>query len=228
MVFAGYCRVSLPKDTSIDIQKEEIKKYLSLYFREKQVVFFVDNGLSAYRNRPGFNRMMKKIDKYDGVIVSDITRFGRETMDLLHNIRKLEESGKVFITVRQRIDTTTKEGKLLLTMLSAIADFERSSIRERLIAGQEYARLHGTKSGKPLHRPKKPVDLSRMVELRTQGLSVAMICKELGISKPTYYSRLEDIEKIRVAKKVKAIVRGKHPHAPTPKNASSTEEKDEV
>ena len=205
MVFAGYCRVSLPKDTSIDIQKEEIKKYLSVYFREKQVVFFVDNGLSAYKNRPGFNRMMKNIDKYDGVIVSDITRFGRETMDLLHNIRKLEESGKAFITIRQRIDTTTKEGTLLLTMLSAIADFERSSIRERLMAGQEYARRHGTKSGKPLHRPKKPVDLARMVELRTRGLSVDRICKELGISKPTYYSRLRDIEKIRVAKKVKAI-----------------------
>jgi DNA invertase Pin-like site-specific DNA recombinase len=188
-VFVGYCRVSIKgQSESIEMQKEAIQRYADAYSM-KISRFYNDDGFSAYTHRPAFEKMMKAVDEYDGIIVADLTRFGRDTFDLLFQIKTLEKQKKQLIFVKQHIDTSSKEGSLLLKMLSAIADYERTQIRERLEAGKEYARAKGTKSGKPMHRPSKTIDWAKFDELKKKGLSVPSIAKVLGVSKSALYNK---------------------------------------
>lgn len=92
--------------------------------------------------------------------------------------------GVDFISFKESIDTSTPAGKILFTMISAFAEFERSIIRERVIAGMERAKA----KGKILGRPKiHPFTIRAAVDLKGQGMGYKAICKKLGISKSAYY-----------------------------------------
>jgi len=197
MKIVGYVRVSTQKQVkgkSIEIQKEAIKRYCNA--NELDLVkIYTDKGISAYKKRPQYKAMIEhllKNDDWKGLIVHDLTRFGRSTADLLFQINRLDDKGKVFISIKDNIDISTKTGKLLLTMLSAIADFERESIRERMEAGKEYARVHGTKSGKPMHRPYAEIDWDKALELRKYGLSWRKTAKAVGVSPATLIKRARE------------------------------------
>jgi DNA invertase Pin-like site-specific DNA recombinase len=194
---AGYCRTSLTKqEQSIAHQKEEIQKYADAYgFKVK---FFIDEGMSAYKHRPKFEAMMENLAGFDGVIVTDLTRFGRSTWELLGSIKTIQDKGLSFITIKQQINTDTKEGKLMLTVLAAIADFEKDTIRERLEWGREHAKTHGTKSGLPMHRPRKEVNWREFDKQKEQRIPVSKIAKNFGMSKSTLYDRIK--ERAQVAK----------------------------
>lgn len=186
----AYTRVSTQKQLeggSLSIQKTAIERYCKAHGHTIKKLY-TDKGVSAYKNRPQFNKMLED-DTVDGVIVHDLTRFGRSTTDLLVHINRLNDQGKAFISVKDGIDITTKTGKLLLTVLSAIADFERTTIRERLEAGKEYAKEHGTKSGKPMHRPQIDIDWSEVEKWRKKGLSLTAIAKIMNLNRATLYNR---------------------------------------
>lgn len=193
-LMVGYVRVSTKKQTkgtSIDSQKDAINKYCMVHNIELNKVF-VDSGLSAYKNRPNFEKMIKYVlinEHINGVICNDLTRFGRSTVDLLVQINQIEKAGKSFITVKDNFDTSTKTGKLLLTVLSAIADFESKTIHERMQSGREWAKIHGTKSGKPMHRPEKYIDWKKVDELRKLGLSWTKTAHHVNVSTPTLINR---------------------------------------
>ena len=198
MKIVGYVRVSTQKQVkgkSIEIQKEAIKRYCDA--NELDLVkIYTDKGISAYKKRPQYKAMIEhllKNDDWKGLIVHDLTRFGRSTADLLFQINRLDGKGKVFISIKDNIDISTKTGRLLLTMLSAIADFERESIRERMEAGKEYARVHGTKSGKPMHRPYAEIDWDKALELRKYGLSWRKTAKAVGVSPATLIKRAREV-----------------------------------
>jgi DNA invertase Pin-like site-specific DNA recombinase len=72
-------------------------------------------------------------------------------------------------------------GKAMFTIIGAMAELERNVIRERVIAGLEYARQHGTKSGKAVGRPKRIFDRAEVVRLRESGLSIEKIARQMGI-----------------------------------------------
>ena len=197
MKIVGYVRVSTQKQVkgkSIEIQKEAIKRYCDANGLEL-IKIYTDKGISAYKTRPQYKALIEhllKNDDWNGLIVHDLTRFGRSTADLLFQINRLDDKGKVFISIKDNIDISTKTGKLLLTMLSAIADFERESIRERMEAGKEYARVHGTKSGKPMHRPYAEIDWDKALELRKYGLSWRKTAKAVGVSCATLIKRARE------------------------------------
>ena len=192
--FLGYVRVSTKgqtKGTSIEVQKEAIKNYCNKNNIDL-VKIYIDSGISAYKKRPQFEAMTEKLlndNTLDGLIVNDLTRYGRSTMDLLFQINRLDGGNKSFITVKDNFDTSTKTGKLLLGMLSLIADFERATIMERMDAGKEYARVHGTKSGKPMNRPFAKIDWDKVLELRGYGLSWRKTAKQVGVSVTTLIKR---------------------------------------
>jgi len=190
--FLGYARVSIKgQDESIDAQVDGIKKYCEAYNLEL-VKTYIDNGISAYKERPAFKKMFNALPDHDGIIVKDLTRFGRDTQDLLFHLNTIRETGKKIIFINQHIDTTTKEGKLLLTVLAAIADYEGVSVRERLAVGREWAKIHGSKSGKPLNRPKIQIDWKMYDKYKKIGLSIPSIAKLLKVSKTKLYNEVKE------------------------------------
>jgi len=193
----GYARVSTLVQTeghSIEYQKEAIQKYCQLH-DISLVKIYKDEGFSALKERPDFEKAMKRVllDKeVDGIIVRDLTRFGRSTDDLRINVFKINDAGKKFISLKENIDISTSSGKLVLTILSAIADYEREIIIDRMQSGKDWAKIHGTKSGKPMCRPKKIIDFNIVRDRRSHGYSFNKIAQELKVSVPTLISRCKE------------------------------------
>jgi len=187
----GYARVStlkqLDRGHGIDVQIDAIKRYCKLHGYQL-VQIYKDEGVSGAARRPAFQKAMERVlgdDSVSGIVVYDLSRFGRSTEDVLINLQQLQKAGKFFASIRENIDLSTSTGKLLLTMLAAIAEFERETILERMRAGLEWAKIHGTKSGKPMHRPPKKIDWKRVRELRKYGISWSKIAQIIGVSHNT-------------------------------------------
>jgi DNA invertase Pin-like site-specific DNA recombinase len=111
-----------------------------------------------------------------------IDRIGRNLIDLLGTIQHLETCGVDLYLDQQNIDTTTPHGKLLYQITGAFAEFERTMIRQRINAGMARALKHGTKSGKPIGRPR--VSLQKEAEIKTmldKGMGTKAIQAALGV-----------------------------------------------
>jgi hypothetical protein len=89
--------------------------------------------------------------------------------------------GIEFISHQEALDTSTPMGRAMFTSIAAMAELERSIIRERVVAGLEYARQHGTKSGKAVGRPKAVFRRDEVAALKQQGLSLRQIARKLGV-----------------------------------------------
>jgi len=101
----------------------------------------------------------------------------------------LEALGVDLIVLDQAIDTTTPSGRLLFHMLAAIAEFERDLIRDRVMAGLERARRRGTKSGRPIGRPRvNSVDADEARRLLSEGHSLRAVARKFGVH-PQYVRR---------------------------------------
>ena len=194
--YLGYIRVStasqVKRGHSLEYQEEAIRKYCDAYNLTLVHPLYVDRGLSAVKDRPRFNSMMQRIlndNDVMGVVVHDLTRFGRSTEELLTQIKLLDMHGKRFISIKENLDISTKTGRMTLGFLALIADFERETILERMREGKEYARVHGTKSGLPMHRPRKVIDWGEVKRLRREGISWNRTARLVGVSTPTLISR---------------------------------------
>ena len=190
--YFAYCRESIDLETGLQIQKEVIEKYAA-YTGKTISKWFIDNDSSAYMFRPKYEKMMEAIKtaQEKGIICSNLSRFGRSTLDVLTEHKKLEDMDKELVIVKEQIDTTTPNGRLMFRMMAAFNDFEHDIIIERTHAGLEHAKKHGTKSGKPMHRPLKKIDWKQVDILLEKKIPVTNIAKIIGVAKKTMYSRLE-------------------------------------
>jgi DNA invertase Pin-like site-specific DNA recombinase len=122
------------------------------------------------------------------VIVSRLDRFGRSSLDLLANIKAVTDAGAEFIAVEQGLHVRPRGdamSQLLLTILAAVAEFEREIIRDRVIEGQRRAKERGVILG----GPRKNIDADAVRALRAEGKSWKAIAKELGSSTATVRRR---------------------------------------
>jgi len=130
--------------------------------------------------------MLKSLDRKPKlIIVSKIDRFARSLSDLLKTLEFLDQDGIGFVSVNDSgIDTTTPNGKLLLQILGAFAEFERNMINTRTRAGREQALNKGIKFGRPSLKTKNSsfIDRRKVIELRQKGLSARAIVKTIGCS----------------------------------------------
>jgi len=177
---AIYGRVST-KDQNPESQLLDLRKYVKL--RDWEVYQeYVDRGVSGIKeNRPALDKLMKdaRKRKFDILLVWRFDRFARSTKHLVTALEELEGLGIDFCSYQDSIDTSTNHGKLVFTIMGAIAEFERSLIRERVLAGVRRAKENGIRLG----RPPLELDIERMKDLISQGSSVRAIAKEMGISK---------------------------------------------
>ena len=145
---------------------------------------YVDVGISGSKEtRPALNQLMDHARKrsFDVVLVARFDRFARSTRHLVLALDEFNALGVDFISLSESIDTSTPMGKMVYTVIAAVAELERSLICERVAMGLQRAKAQGKRLG----RPRVSVDPQRLRELRSQGLSLRAIGAATGISRTT-------------------------------------------
>ncbi len=183
---AIYARVSTTNHgQDVTLQTRELKQFADA--RGWQVVGeYVDVGISGSKEkRPELDRMMADAHKrrFDVVAVWKFDRFARSVSHLLRALETFNALGIAFVSLSEQMDTTTPAGKMVFTVLGAVAELERSLIAERVKAGLRNARA----KGKRLGRPRVAVDASRIVALRAQGWRWVQIAHEMGVGLGTVH-----------------------------------------
>jgi len=176
MAIIGYARVST-KEQNLDAQ-------LHLLQEAGADKIFQEKASGVKEDRPELASMMEYIREGDTVIVCKLDRIARSTKHLLSIAETLEKKGVEFKVLNINLDTSTPTGKLMLTMLGAIATFEREMMLERQYEGIREAKENGKYKGR------KPTARSKSVqvkELLDQGKSKVSIAKELGIGIASVY-----------------------------------------
>jgi DNA invertase Pin-like site-specific DNA recombinase len=178
---AVYIRISTG-DQNPDLQRLELPEYCER--RGWEVIeTFEDRMTGSKDKRPALDRLMAdaRRRRFDVIAVWRFDRFARSTSHLLRALEEFHSLGIDFVSVREAIDTSTPAGKMVFTVLGAVAELERAIIRERVIAGQNAARRRGVRFG----RPKVDVDVERARKLRSQGFSWRWISAQVGVPKDT-------------------------------------------
>lgn len=169
------------KRQDVGMQTRELRQFCEA--RGWQVVGeYLDEGISgAKETRPQLDRLMADARKrrFDVVAVWRFDRFARSVSHLLRALETFNALGVAFVSLSESLDTSTPAGKMVFTVLGAVAELERSLIAERVRAGLRNARA----KGKRLGRPRILLDAARIAALRTQGRSWSEITLEMGISK---------------------------------------------
>ena len=155
---------------------------------------YLDLGISGSKDkRPQLDRLMADAHKrrFDIVIVWRFDRFARSVSHLLRALETFNALGIAFVSLSEQMDTTTPTGKMIFTVLGAVAELERSLIVERVRAGLRNARA----KGKTLGRPRKIVDATKIAALRASGASWPTIAKKLGIGVGTAYPAYHNLSR---------------------------------
>jgi len=145
MATIGYLRVS-SSDQSTHSQRSEIE---SRYRVERWWSDEATSGALPALQRTGFSGLAEYVREKDVLVVYAIDRLGRDTVDVLNTVQFMQSKGVSIISLREGFDLNTPIGKAMLTMLAAMAEIERSNIRERQMAGIRRAKAEGRHLGRP-------------------------------------------------------------------------------
>jgi len=149
---------------------------------------FLDTYTGTSSARPELDKLRLTIRQGDTVVVTRLDRLGRSAKDLLNLASEFEDKGVNLVVVEQNINTSTAEGKLFFTIISAMAEFERSLISARTKDGLAAARARGMNGGrKPVMNSAKTLTAQSMYR---DGRHVSEIAAVLGVSRPTIYKAI--------------------------------------
>ena len=176
----GYARVSTEQQ-NLDRQLDMLQKYgVDFIYNEKMT--------GTKRNRPELEKLLERLTEGDTVVVESLSRLGRSTKDLIWLMETFNSKGVNLVSLKESIDTTTSTGKLLFTLMSALAQFERDVLADRTREGLAAARARGRKGGR------KPIDsdsVRKAVKLYPTGQYTGSEITELtGVKKTTLYKNL--------------------------------------
>ena len=181
----GYIRVSTEEQNTA---RQEV------LLRELDVdEIFIDKASGKNADRPELTHMMNYVRRGDTVIVESISRFARNTRDLLDLVERLTEKQVEFVSRKEAIDTTTPTGKFMLTVFAAVAELEREYILQRQREGIAIAKQQGKYRGRP---PKVYPDFERIAARWQKGeITAVQAMKQLGMSKTRFYERVKRLKK---------------------------------
>lgn len=179
----GYARVSTSQQ-SLDLQ---IKALKSEGIESSRI--FTDKSTGSNLKRSGLKLLQIKVEKGDVIIVTKLDRLGRDTADMIKIIKQLDEIGVFVRFLEAGISTEGSMGKMVITILSAVAQAERERIMERTNEGREVAIANGVKFGR-----KRVIDREKLYQLSLDdNKGPTGIAKEMGIGRSTYYKVLKEI-----------------------------------
>ena len=181
---AIYARVST-LDQHVENQLTELRSYVER--RGWTAVEYVDRGVSGAKDRrPALDELLKaaRRRRFDVLVCWRLDRLGRNLRHLILLLDELQALGIAFVTLGEGIDTATPAGRLQLHILSAIAEFERSRIQERVVAGLARARAQGKRLGRPRLHPRAPgAELNVRDAARVWGVSKSTAARWLAAGK---------------------------------------------
>ena len=180
MTAAIYARVST-FDQEPENQLAELRRYITA--RGWTAAEYVDKGVSGTKDkRPALDQLVRdaKRRRFDVLVCWRLDRLGRNLKHLIMLLDDLQALGVAFVTLGEGIDTTTPAGRLQLHVLSAISQFERDRLAERVRAGLARARAQGVRLG----RPRRHVDAERLAAVA--GLPDRQAARQLGVPRSTF------------------------------------------
>ena len=184
----GYIRVSTQEQNTI--RQEALMEAMGV----DEV--YIDRMSGKNTNRPELQKMMEYVRKGDTVIVESISRFARNTRDLLELVEQLTAKGVEFVSKKEAIDTTTPTGKFMLTVFGAVAELEREYILQRHREGIAIAKEQGKYKGR------KPIVASEFEQVtakwRIGDITAAEAMRMLHMSKTTFYRRAKHQRSVTV------------------------------
>lgn len=153
---------------------------------------YIDRMSGKNTNRPELKRMMSFVRQGDAVIVESISRFARNTRDLLDLVEQLSAKQVEFVSKKESIDTTTPTGKFMLTVFGAVAELEREYILQRQREGIAVAKENGVYKGrKPIVRP----EFENVVSIWKEGKITAVeAMKRLDMKSSTFYRKVKEVK----------------------------------
>lgn len=154
---------------------------------------FIDKASGKSTDRPELRRMMEYVRKGDTVIVESISRFARNTRDLLDLVEQLTAKEVEFVSKKEAIDTTTPTGKFMLTVFAAVAELEREYILQRQREGIAIAKEQGKYTGrKPLPVPDNFEET--IARWKRGEITAAEAMRRTGLKPNTFYRRLRQMQ----------------------------------
>jgi len=189
-----YSRVSTADKQNPEVQTIELRRYCESRGWDiiDEVVDRGFSGGSGPEQRPGLSRLITLVRarKADVIVVTKLDRLFRSLKHLVTILDELESLKIMFVSVGDQIDLTTASGRLMMQIVGAFSEFERSLIRERTIAGLAYVRSKGVCLGRPKTRPDDAI-----LRLRNEGLSYTQIGRRLGCKRSAIYRALKAMSK---------------------------------
>lgn len=184
---ALYCRVSTG-DQSCERQERDLRAFAERGDFEI-VAVFRETASGNINSRSERKKVMNlaRDRQIEAVLVTELTRWGRSTADLLHTLQELESCGvSVIAQTGLQFDLRSPQGKLFASLMAALAEFERDLLRERIRSGISAAQERGVKFGRQEgQRPKADRNEAKVLKLRAEGKSYRAIASELHLSKNT-------------------------------------------
>ncbi len=177
----GYCRVSTTE--------QNMTAQLELLHNAGCQEVFEEKISGSHIDRPELRKLLNYIRKDDTVIVTKLDRLARSTKDLLSIAEEIKKKGADFEVLNIHLDTKSPTGQLMLTMLAAIAEFERGIMLERQREGIAIAKEDGRYKGR------KPIEETKLQQVQTLvdgGMSVSKAVSEVGVARRTYYKAIEE------------------------------------
>ena len=176
----GYARVSTSQQ-SLDLQVRALRNE---GVRANRI--FTDKISGVHLNREGLQMLRLKVEEGDIILVKKLDRLGRDTADMIQLIKEFDDMGVAIRFLDDGISTEGTMGKMVVTILSAVAQAERQRILERTNEGRLEAKAKGIKFGR-----KPSVDKEKVRTLRSQGVGATEIARQLNIGRSTVYKVLE-------------------------------------
>lgn len=174
----GYVRVST-------VQQHEDRQMATMQKHEiPGENIFMEKVSGKNMNRPELKKLLSILQEGDTLIIHDFSRLSRSTSDLLSIVEDLNRKNVTLISNKENLDTSTPTGKLMLTMIAAINEFERNSLLERQAEGIAIAKASGKYKKKELDKEKFD-KLKKDVD--SGYLTVTTACEELEITRRTWY-----------------------------------------
>ncbi len=176
----GYARVSTSHQ-SLDLQIQALEAE-----GVKSNRIFSDKTTGSNTDREGLSLLRLKVEEGDVILVKKLDRLGRDTADMIQLIKEFDELGVAIRFLDDGISTEGTMGKMVVTILAAVAQAERQRILERTNEGRIEAKAKGIKFGR-----KPSVNRQHVVELKSNGVQASEIAKQLGIGRSTVYTILK-------------------------------------